>query len=103
MTTTTRPERSPNFSPSLVKTSSMRRWMAHCWLERSLSALSVFGGSERAGSGRGRSGGGSELMDRADTGSDARPRRQAGGDALGLVEHALLDEDRRLGPDGEGD
>ncbi len=29
--TTTRPLRSPNFSPSLVKTSSIRRWMAHCW------------------------------------------------------------------------
>ena len=29
--TTTRPERSPNFSPSLAKTSSMRRWIAHSW------------------------------------------------------------------------
>ncbi len=46
--TSTRPVRSPNFSPSLANTSSMRRWMAHCWPSRPGSGDSPL---LRAGSG----------------------------------------------------
>src|SRR5947209_5468095 len=35
----TRPVRSPYFSPSLTKTSSMRRWSAHSWSVRSGTAM----------------------------------------------------------------
>src|SRR5262245_6178289 len=80
--TMTRPDRSPNFSPSLAKTSSMRRWMAHCWVDS--SGVLAFAGSDRSGSGRGSS----------DMRSDPRPRRRRVGregvEALGLLEHALL-------------
>src|SRR3989442_8524065 len=69
----TRPVRSPNFSPSLAKTSSRRRWSAHSWSFRSGSAIS----SDRG----------------------AAWRRAA----AGLVEDSLLHEDRHLRADRQGD
>src|SRR5690242_4492891 len=62
----TRPVRSPYFSPSLAKTSSSRRWSAHSFSVRSGSAMA----SDRWA-----------------------PRRRRG---ARLLEDALLDQDRHL-------
>src|SRR5712692_11361134 len=87
--TSTRPVRSPNFSPSLAKTSSMRRWMAHCWLSGS-SFGGTAPGPPLASSG----------AIRLDPLSRQRGRREQ---PLRLVEHALLGEDGRLRADGQRD
>src|SRR5215470_7739757 len=82
--TNTRPVRLPYFSPSLVKTSSMRRWIAHCWL------AALASGSERP-----------EVVSSAAMSLDAR--RLGRGEDLGLVEDPILHEDRGLRADGQRD
>src|SRR5437016_13417594 len=72
--TSTRPVRSPNFSPSFAKTSSRRRWSAHSW---------------------------SLLFSRSAMALDGRPAARA--PRVGLLEDTVLDEHRRLGADRERD
>src|SRR5438093_3797695 len=69
----TRPVRSPYFSPSLTKTSSSRRWSTHSFSVRSGSAMA------------------------SDRGA---PRRRI---VAGLLEDALLDEHRHLRAERERD
>ena len=69
----TRPVRSPYFSPSLTKTSSSRRWSAHSFSLRSGSAMA----------------------------SDRRASRRRA--AASLVEDALLDQHRHLRADRQRD
>src|SRR5262245_43257647 len=69
----TRPVRSPYFSPTLTKTSSMRRWSAHAFSVRSGAAIA----------------------------SDRGPPRRR--DARGLLEPALLYQDGHLRADRERD
>src|SRR5215510_8065003 len=84
--TSTRPVSSASFSPSLLKISPMRRWIAHC-----CPSASTDGGNGAPS--RGESG-----ATRLDPLAPAGARG-----ALGLLEYALLRENRRLGPDGQRD
>src|SRR4026209_2231870 len=84
--TSTRPVSSASFSPSLLKISPWRRWMAPC------------GPSASTDAGTGTPWRGESGATRLDPLARAGARH-----AIGLLEHALLREDGRLGPDGEGD
>src|SRR5262252_3811374 len=82
--TSTRPVSSASFSPSLLKISPMRRWIAHCCPSASTDA--------------------NEAPSRGESGATRLDPLAAGARrALGLLEHALLREDRCLGPDGQRD
>src|SRR5512138_3504518 len=86
--TSTRPVSSASFSPSLPKISPRRRWIAHC-------CPSTSGGTAGDAPSRGMSG--ATRLDPL-----AGPGR-AVGQTVGLLEDAVLGEDRRLRADGQGD
>src|SRR5438445_1274641 len=99
--TSTRPLRSPYFSPTLAKTSSSRRWIAHsCSNGWTISSPRPRRGTRPTP----RALGNPRLRPAAwprplDALAGARLDRAA----ARLVEHAVLDEHRHLGPDRERD
>src|SRR5438309_911916 len=98
--TSTRPLRSPYFSPTLAKTSSSRRWIAHScsngWTISAPRPRRRPRPTPRAIGQGGRLAAPRPLLDAL---AVARLDRAA----ARLVEHAILDEHRHLGPDREGD